>query len=114
VDDHRAVADKGLAAGCEAGVEVEVEGLEGVLGDVAVLAREVADLAALLALGQVARGLLTTVLRVQMGSGTRAVSVGGHRRLVHMVDERASPLGKLEKLMSHTRPVPLSLACTAA
>ena len=46
---------------------------------------EITDLAGL-GLGCVARGLLATLVRVQVGKGTGAIAVGGHGGVVDVVD----------------------------
>lgn len=73
VKDEGSVAKEGADALLGRRVEVEVLGLEGIAGDLAILAAEVSGLARLGSLG-VARRLLAASGRVEMGQSLGAVA----------------------------------------
>lgn len=73
VKDKGSVADEGADALLGGRVEVEVLGLEGIAGDLAILAAEVSGLARLGSLG-VANGVLAASRRVEMGQSLGAVA----------------------------------------
>lgn len=86
MDDDGPVAEERADAGLRGGVEVEVRGLEGARGDVAVLAAQVADLAGRWMSG-ITRRRLATNEGVEVSKGAGTVAVGGDREGVDVVDE---------------------------
>lgn len=85
MDDEGAVSEEGAEALLGGGEVVEVGGVEGVGGDLAVLAGEVADLAGL---GEelVAGGGFAADEGVEVCEGCGAVAVGGNGEGVEVID----------------------------
>lgn len=92
VEDNGSVAKEARRVLLERAVGVDVLCAERVLGDVAVLAAQVADLAGL-GLGGIAGGGLAALVRIEVSECGGAVAVGGDGRDVEMVDCRVLEWG---------------------
>ena len=85
MNDDTPIAEEGFGTLHGGDVEFEVGGLEGGGGDVAVFARQVADLAGF-GVGGVAGGDLAAEVGVQVGFGAGAGTVGWDGLVVDVVD----------------------------
>lgn len=85
MEDEAPVAKEGAGAANEGGVVIGVGGGKRVVGDLAVLARKVANLAGLGG-GGVAGGALAALEGVEVAQSIGAVAVGGHGLVVDVVD----------------------------
>jgi hypothetical protein len=102
VDDEAAVAEEGADALLRRRIQVHVLGREGVRGDLAVLAGQVADLAGLGQGGVAGRGLAADE-RVQMPESLGAVAVGRDRSCVDVVDCHPSVVSAMTMISYTTK-----------